>query len=227
MPDQDPLRMQGLDAIVIDESVQKRMSKKPETEEAKIRANTNAAREDRLQKGVGAKRAPPPEQEFLPPPPPPVDRSVLLDKVGQYKERFPELRSRNKITGKSSTEEIEDELHYIEQQLGTKDGGMATQLLVAAMAGVEHITEHYYNPLGLRLQGLAKVTKDNEMEFQPILDELMIKYGASMYVSPEMRLCGLMATVMYTVHAANSGDQRVAAAMEKMASKAKAGPSDL
>ena len=168
------------------------------------------------------------EVEAPPPPPEPVkDRSALLDKCGQYRERFPELKSRNKISGKSTIEEIEDEIHFYQQQLGTKDGNMASTVLVAAMAGVEQITEHYWNPLGLQLSGLAKVTKDNQGEFQPILDELMIKYGASMYVSPEMRLCGLVATLMYTVHSANTGDPRTAAAFEKMRQVVKPTPTDL
>jgi hypothetical protein len=56
-----------------------------------------------------------------PPPPPPIEylRS-MIDKINAYKERFPHLKSRNsKLTPKSSYEEIEDELHYIELQLGT------------------------------------------------------------------------------------------------------------
>ncbi len=226
----DPLRLSGLDASVIEEAVSKRV-KKPESEEARMRAETNAAREARLSGGGGKRggaRAPPPPMEAEAPPPEPVkDRSALLDKCGQYRERFPELKSRNKISGKSTIEEIEDEIHFYQQQLGTKDGNMASTVLVAAMAGVEQITEHYWNPLGLQLSGLAKVTKDNQGEFQPILDELMIKYGASMYVSPEMRLCGLVATLMYTVHSANTGDPRTAAAFEKMRQVVKPTPTDL
>jgi len=223
---EDPLRLSGLDAAVIEEAVGKR-SKKTESEEARLRAETNAAREARLSSGKKGS-APPTKTEAPPPPPEPVkDRSALLDKYGQYRERFPDLKSRNKISGKSTIEEIEDEIHFYQQQLGTKDGNMASTVLVAAMAGVEQITEHYWNPLGLQLSGLAKVTKDNQGEFQPILDELMIKYGASMYVSPEMRLCGLVATLMYTVHSANTGDPRTAAAFEKMRTAVKPAPTDL
>ena len=223
---EDPLRLSGLDATVIEEAVSKR-SKKPESEEARMRAETNASREARLAGGKKSS-APPTKTEAPPPPPEPVkDRSALLDKCGQYRERFPDLKSRNKISGKSSIEEIEDEIHFYQQQLGTKDGNMASSVLVAAMAGAEQITAHYWNPLGLQLSGLAKVTKDNQDEFQPILDELMIKYGTSMYVSPEMRLCGLVATLMYTVHSANTGDPRTAAAFEKMRQVVKPTPTDL
>ena len=219
----DPMRLGGLDAEAIEKAVSKR-SKKPESEEAKIRADTNAKREERLQSKAIAPPPPPkppPEPEVVP------DRSALLDKLGQYKERFPNLKSRNKIGGRSSVEEIEDEIHYCEQQLGTKDGHMGTQLFIATMAGIEHVTSNYYNPLGLNLTGLGTVSRDNQAEFAPIIDELMIKYGASMYVSPEMRLVGVMGTLMYTVHAANSGDVRTAAALEKMRSAVKMPPTDL
>ena len=161
------------------------------------------------------------------PEPPQKDRSALLDKLTAYKETFPDVKSRNKITGKSSVEEIEDEIHYVEQQLGTKDGNMAITLLTTAVAGFEHVTAHHFNPLGLNLTGLTQVTRDNQAEFQPILDELVIKYGASMYVGPEMRLLGLMGTMIYTVHAANSGDVRTAAALQKMSATMKPVKTDL
>jgi hypothetical protein len=183
-------------------------------------------REERLSKG--RKEAPPPPPPPPPEPEPPVkDRSALLDRLTAYKERFPELKSRNRINGKSSTEEIEDEIHYIEQQLGSKDGSMASTLLLTATAGIEHITANHFNPLGLNLTGLTQVTRDNQAEFTPILDELAIKYGASMYVGPEMRLIGLLGTMMYTVHAANSGDVRTAAALQKMSASMKPTPTDL
>ncbi len=44
----------------------------------------------------------------------------------------------------------------------------------------------------------------------------MIKYGASMYVGPEMRLCMALGSLVYTVHSANTGDLRMAKAMEQM-----------
>lgn len=221
----DPLKLSLLDQSAIDKAVASRQ-KGFESDEAKLRAHTNAQKEERLQAKGKAREAPPP-----PPPPTPElpkrDKSILLDKIGQYKERFPELKSRNKLSGKSSLEEVEDELHYLEQQLGTKDGNMAVHVLIASMAGVEYVTEHHFNPLGLQLKGLSQVTKDNQAEFKPVLDELMIKYGTSMYVSPEMRLCGLVATMMYTVHSANSGDIATLKAMNKMTAAAKGGPSDL
>ena len=62
---------------------------------------------------------------------------------------------------------------------------------------------------------LTAVARDNQEQFAPILDELFIKYGASMYVGPEMRLAMAMGTLIYTVHSANRNPE-VAAAMAKM-----------
>ena len=223
----DPLRLSGLDAEVIEQAVGKR-TKKVESEEAKIRAQTNAKREERLAgpTKAGPSTLPPPTAPE-PPPEKPKDKSALLDKLGHYRERFPELKSRNKLSGKSSVDEIEDELHYCEQQLGAQSGNMQGNIFLAAMAGVEYVTAQHFNPLGLNLTGLTQVSRDNLAEVQPILDELMIKYGASMYMSPEMRLASTVGIMMYTVHAANSGDPTTAQAMEKMRSVAKPVKTDL
>eukprot|EP00900_Chrysochromulina_parva_P019361 jgi/Chrpa1/27426/Chrysochromulina_OHIO_Genome00026162-RA len=125
----------------------------------------------------------------LPPPPSPEELRVMLDKIGAYKERFPNLKSRNKVGPKSSPEEIEDELHYIQLQLGTstQSGNFGAVALCTAMTCLERSTE-YYNPLNLDLRGLGAVTKQNMHEFQPIIDELLIKYNTGLYAPPELRL---------------------------------------
>ncbi len=210
----DPLFLGGLDREIIDEAtVKKKMTKKAQDPIAAKNAETAAKREERIASGA---RGDPGPSSGPPPPTPVQDKSVLLDKITMFRERFPHLKSRNKVSAKSSLDEIEDELHYIEQQLGQRDGHMGEHLLVMAMSGVEHVTAHYWNPLGLNLNGLSKVTKDNSEEFAPILDELFIKYGAQMYVGPEMRLAMALGTLMYTVHSANTGNPTVKAALEKM-----------
>tara|TARA_Y100000385_G_C12806739_1_gene514293 strand:- start:197 stop:670 length:474 start_codon:yes stop_codon:yes gene_type:complete len=156
-----------------------------------------------------------------------VDKSAMLDKLEAYRERFPKLKSRNKLTGKSTGDEIADELHYVEQQLGQREGNMGTHVFLLGMSAIEEVAVNHYNPLGLNLSGLSKVTRDNIDQFEPILDELFIKYGASMYVGPEWRLAMATATMVYTVHSANNGNPTVAEAMAKMNQKVTATPSDL
>ena len=218
----DPLKLSGLDAEVIEQAVNRRQ-KKPESEAATMRAVTNAKKEERHSKPPPAPPPPPPPQEVEKP----KDKSALLDKLGHYRERFPDLRSRNKLNAKSTVEEIEDELHFVEQQLGTKGESMSGQIFLAAMMTVEFGTANHFNPLGLNLTGLTQVCRDNLTEVQPILDELMIKYGASMYMSPEMRLVSTVGMMVYTVHAANSGDPTTAQALEKMRSMAPSTKTDL
>jgi len=139
----------------------------------------------------------------------------MLDKIEMYRQKFPNLKSRNKLSGKSTSDEIEDELHYCEQQLGQKEGNMGMHLFMMGLAGLEESTR-YYNPLNLNLTGLSQVARDNTDQFSPILDELMIKYATNMYVGPEMRLAMATATLVYTVHAANNGNPAVAQAMATM-----------
>lgn len=140
----------------------------------------------------------------------------MMDRVFAYRERFKHLKQRNKINGKSTLEEVEDELHYIERQLGASNGsGALNTLLIGGMYGLEHGLNHY-NPLGLNLTGLGEVTKTNISQFEPILDELIIKYGMDMTMSAEMRLLVLIGTTVFTVHAANTNNQAVKKSLEKM-----------
>ena len=71
------------------------------------------------------------------------------------------------------------------------------------------------------------MTQDNQDQFTPIVDELMIKYGASMYVGPEMRLAMAIGSIVFTVHKANTGDVRTAQVMAQMSAPAPKGPPDL
>jgi len=216
MTNKDPLSMNGLDPDAINATIEAKKSKaKPPTElEVKKEERLNL-KEKRLSSGAGPSSAVgPPPQEV---PPPAHDKSTLLDKLGAYRERFPHLKKRNNVTVKSSAEDILDELHYCEMQLGSKqDGSMGGMVLHGTVLAIETIHREVWNPLGLNLNGLAKVTKDNMAEFQPIVDELVIKYGAGMYMSPEWRLALSMGALMMTVHGANSGDARIATALEKM-----------
>ena len=210
----DPLDLGGLEPDAITHAVHVKTKKQidPLAIEKEKRL---AAREKRLA---------PTEPEMPPPPPPPleVDKSALLDKLGAYRERFPHLKKRNNVSVKSAADDILDELHYCEMQLGSRqDGNMGGMLLHGTMVAVEALPRDVWNPLGLNLQGLGAVTKDNMAEFQPIVDELMIKYGAGMYVSPEVRLTLSLCAIVMTVHGSNSGDPRIAAALSKMSTEGK------
>jgi hypothetical protein len=134
---------------------------------------------------------------------------VLLDKITAYRERFPHLKKRNNLTAKCSIEEIEDELHYLELQLGSQGNttNFSATVLYGTMLGLEKVTKDYWNPLGLDLNGLGTVTKQNMDQFQPILDELMIKHNAGTYTSPEWRLALAIGASVLTVNAANQNPE--------------------
>ena len=214
----DPMELGDLDPMRIAEVVESKKvkPKPPPTELERKKEERLNAKEARLAKGLGE----PPAGPAPGPPPPPmpeVDKSVLLDKLGAYKERFPHLKKRNNVTVKSSVDDILDEIHYCEMQLGSRsDGSMGCMVLHGVMLGVETVTRDVWNPLSLNLNGLARVTKDNMDEFQPLVDEMMIKYGAGMYMSVEMRLALSLGALVMTVHGANSGDPKIAAALEKV-----------
>ncbi len=208
----DPLHLGGLNPEVVEAAVEGRKKKGKESQ--MLNAETAAKKEERLAKKVadpGPSAPPPPSVSE----PTVEDKSKLLDKLQAYRERFPHLKSRNKVSARSSYDEIADELHYVEQQLGAREP-LGPQLFFMAMSGVEELS-HVYNPMGLNLTGLGAVARENEAQFAPILDELIIKYALNMSLGPEMRLAMATATLIYTVHAANSGNPTVAKAMEAMA----------
>lgn len=69
-----------------------------------------------------------------------AEKTRLLDQIEAYRARFKSLKKRNKCENmKASLAELHDEVHYIESQLGHKDGkepvGMA---FVACMYGLEY-----------------------------------------------------------------------------------------
>lgn len=238
MGDDDPLMLGGfspdaLEAQATSKALSKKIQKPPDplavAKEERLRQ-----KEERLAQGkarandIAAAEAMPTTSSDAPPAPA-VDRSMLMDKILAYRERFPHIKKRNKIDGRSSVGELEDELHYIEVQLGsTSAGQLPQQAFCAVMYGLEQAHKRY-NPLNLRLDGLGQVARDNVDEFAPILDELAIKYGASMHLIPEYRLAISVGTLLLTVHTANSGDARLAATLEKMGQQANIpnGSSDL
>ena len=136
-------------------------------------------------------------------------KQALLDKILQYRERFKSIKKRNNVSIKSSVEELKDEIHYIQSQLGVpeRDDNPASLALIAAMFGLEQLTERHYNPLNLNLGGLGQTTKENIDKFEPLLDELMIKHGKQLALSVEWRLALLLGTTVLTVHSANNGMQ--------------------
>ena len=219
--DKDPLSMGELDPGMIHAAIEEKKKKaKPPSELELQKEKRLSEKENRLtMANKYSSEVKPPAESVKPTP---VDPSVLLDKIAAYRDRFPELKSRNpKISAKSSVEEMEDEIHYLELQLGTKkDGNLGVMLFVGSMVGLESLTQQY-NPLGLNLQGLGQVARDNIAEFTPILDELTIKYGASMYVQPEVRLAFAIGAMVVTVHSANSGDSRLGEALKRMSAPVK------
>ena len=187
--------------------------------EAKAKRAAAAAERKAQQQASSAGKAKPQE----PPAPAPVDPEVerqdreyeqqqkqrILDKIGKYRQRFPDLEKRNNCSIKSDMEVLDDELHYIEEQLGEPrdmEDNMMGLGLVAAMYGAEYMTEtRGMNPLNLNLSGLGDTTKLNIEKFEPLLEELAIKWNAQMSVSAEVRLAMLIGTTVMTVHAANNG----------------------
>ncbi|AUD57250.1 hypothetical protein [Pleurochrysis sp. endemic virus 1a] len=210
----DPLDMGGLDPSAIQNAMEAKNKKKSAASEIDLmKEQRQLMKEKRLANNEKKfESAPPPGPKYTE-----EEKQAMLDKLTSYRERFTFLKKRNNVSARSHGEEIADELHYCEMQLGSRqDGSMGVMMLTSLMSGLETVSRDVWNPLGLNLDGLGAVTKANIAEFQPILDELMIKYGSGMYMSAELRLALSISALIMTVHAANSGDARVTAALSKV-----------
>ena len=208
--DPDPLAMDHLDPLTISEAVEARKQpKQKQPNEVELKKEERLAmKEQRLSSGAqGASGSTEPPQLT------PEERTKLLDKLTAYKDRFPHLKTRNKTL--KTADDILDELHYVEVQLGSKSGSLGVTLFHGTMCALEYSTA-VYNPLNLNLAGLGEITKQNMSEFEPIVDELMIKYGSGTYLAPEYRLMFAVGAMVFTVHTANSGDPALAQAMHRV-----------
>ena len=228
---EDPLFLAELEPESIQSKIDVRDKKTKPPSELELQKEARLAeKEKRLSGGPSQARKAPSEAPPPAPPPPVKDRSVLLDKISAYRERFPHLKKRNNLSAKSSLEEIEDELHYCELQLGSQAGAqnLGGTVLYGTMLCIEKVTFEYWNPLGLNLNGLGTVTQQNMDQFQPILDELMIKHNAGVYTSPEWRLALAIGATIMTVNAANQNPE-MARAVKSMnqAVQAPTGAKDL
>jgi len=185
------------------------------------------ARAGNLKAAAASKPPPAPKKSAPMPIPAPApkkemaidQKSALIDKITAYREKFTWLKKRNgSLSAKSADPELLDEMHYIEIQLGSKaasDSNVGINLFGAAMNSLE-ISTQLFNPLNLQLGGLEKIATENADQFKDVLDELVIKYTTGIHVSPEARLILGVGALVMTVHAANTGDPRVKAALDRM-----------
>ena len=229
--------MGGKDSAEMEDFEPEAIKKAVAAKEAPAPKAIDILREQRLQNKenrIASKMQPPPPPKpkevpiELPPPMPSVEeKSAMIDKIQAYREKFPTLKKRNTVSAKSSFEDLADEIHYIEMQLGSKEAGdMSAHLLQTVLVCIEQGTKKF-NPLNLKLDGLAAVGVENVSQFQPLLDELYIKYGTNLYIGVEWRLALALGALIMTVNAANQGNTSMKATIEKMNSNVEDKAKDL
>jgi len=225
----DPLSLEGICVEAVQARIDAKEAEKPRSHKKKV---TKA--DDGAGTGIPAAAAAPMMMPPLPPPPQTPkqeapkatkaaddaeEKTKVLDKIYAYRERFKHLKKRNNVSHKSPLGELQDELHWCEEQLGkgeqTQSHSLGLMMFISGMYAVEQSTD-VWNPLGLKLEGLGNTCKQNANEFEPLIDELMIKYGVKLSMSVEMRLMMLTVTTVATVHMANSDAPRMAAMMERV-----------
>ena len=209
----DPLSMGDLEPSKIQETIEAKKKKPKQPTELEMQTEARLQEKEKRLEAKDKGKTQIKETEQLPE----IDKGPLLDQLNAYRERFPKLKKRTNITARSSVEDILDEIHFCEMQLGSSNtGSVGATIFKGSMVAIEAIHRDVWNPFNLNLNGLSNVAMDNFTEFEPIIDELMIKYGGNLYVPPEVRLILSVGALMVTVHGANSGDARIATALQKM-----------
>lgn len=130
----------------------------------------------------------------------------LLKRVEGYRKLKPGLKpcGRAWCTASSSMQDIEDEVASAQHQLGEQPTtGLATNFLVSSLAAFEVLTQTY-NPMALNLKGLGDFSKMKEAEFAPLVEEFMIKHGASLSLPVEVRIVMAIGSIVSLVHIANT-----------------------
>ena len=134
----DPLNLIELEPIALGAAQEERAAKKKGGGQHAPPKEPKEPKRGSLPAALEAPAAPP-----EPIPPSPEQLRLMLDKISAYRERFAHLKSRNKKL--STPEEIEDELHYLELQLGSSQGVNfgASGLVVRIVCVSRKITSPY------------------------------------------------------------------------------------
>ena len=140
----------------------------------------------------------------------------LLKRIEGYRKLCADLKPSGRAwcTASSSLQDIEDEVASAQHQLGEQPTtGLGVDLVVQALSGLEIFTRSY-NPFALNLNGLGEISRLKQAEFAPLVEEFMIKHGASLSLPVEARLVVTIGGIVAFVHMANTNPE-VAEALAK------------
>lgn len=155
-------------------------------------------------------------------------KAALFRKINRYKQEFPDRLKNVKIPRnfsiKTPIETMENVLEQIRMELrsrGSKE--WANRLFVMSIGGFQYFTEHVANPLNLALSGpvadLKGTVVAQQDAWKDIIAELAVEYERYLASSPEKRLLLYTATLILTVHRANTTPRQATAAKKKQVSE--------
>lgn len=122
------------------------------------------------------------------------DRRLLLNKIQQYKELFPDSLKGFRVKRAASVEELKAYLEEIDNIINTSsvDAFLVDSILssIKMIEGVSAVTKNY------NITGLSDMLKVNP-HFHSLAKQLMVKYGVFSATPPEMQMVFLVATTAY------------------------------
>ena len=134
------------------------------------------------------------------------NRNILLKKIKQYKNLFPEELKKFKIKPNPSEKELQEYLSEMEVlvELNSVDDFL-TDSIIQSVKVIENTTAHTEN---YNITGLSEILKANP-QFHSLCKQLYIKYNTFSSVPPEYQLVFIVATSAYVVRNKNKEKNKI------------------
>lgn len=134
------------------------------------------------------------------------DRRLLLNKIQQYKNLFPEELKDFKIKKTPTVQELQEYLDEIDCILSTSNADtFITDSILSAIKIIEGASAYTKN---YNITGLADMLKVNK-QFHRLSKQIYLKYGIFEQAPPEFQLLVIIVTTAYICKNKNSGKAEI------------------
>jgi hypothetical protein len=136
------------------------------------------------------------------------EKHILLKKVKQYKQLFPDQLNKFKIKPNANEEQLKNYLEEMDiiVQINSVDDFLLDSI-IQSLKVIEQATAHTQN---YNIVGLADLLKTNP-QFISLCKQLFIKYGSYSKIAPEYQMLFLVATSAYVIRNKNKEKKNIEA----------------
>ena len=136
------------------------------------------------------------------------EKHILLKKVRQYKQLFPDQLNKFKIKPNANEEQLKNYLE--EMDIIVQINSVDDFLLDSIIQTIKVIEQTTANTQNYNISGLADILKGNP-QFISLCKQLFIKYGSYSKIAPEYQLTFLVVTTAYVIRNKNKEKKNIEA----------------